>query len=599
MSAATRIITRLVEEARDQRGFLQHSPVRTSVWRRFLEQPGESVNLLLIPLRSTTAGRLSVAVNEAMDDAKGPKPCTYNQSVACGQFTFDALATRLLPLSRWWERKLEPDIDLVLDMAASKSKHPLWKDACNDLEQARASGRSSGLSPDMLWCIRMLGLAACAQNARSANPAWPSPSRQLQSAAALFKKARSQQKKGASEQLFAVALNRGAVPCLDHSVRTIKGDASREVFDIHCNGITWAVIDSGIDRRHPAFSDGRDGHRVVETLDFTELGTMLSLASSADDDDHVTLRESYGLTAAQVRKISRSIRAGDPVDWEIIAEALKVDGGDDYFDELDPHGTQVAGIVGGAPYSEEINGRAVRRPSGVCPDIKLLDLRVIRGAAGDENTEFYVMSALQYIAYLNRDKDKPVVHGINMSLSIPHSVTDYGCGRTPICDECERLVSGGVVVVAAAGNYGFDQADITGPAKTGGYRDISITDPGNTESVITVGSTHRKHAHRFGISYFSSRGPTGDGRAKPDIVAPGESIDCPSRNGTFEACSGTSMSAPHVSGAAALLMARHTGLIGQPARIKDVLCANATNLHRARESQGHGLLDVLRALQAL
>ncbi|MCH9695240.1 MAG: S8 family serine peptidase [Gammaproteobacteria bacterium] len=599
MSAATRIITQLVEEARDQRGFLQHSPVRTGVWRRLLERPGEKINLLMIPLRSTTAGRLCVAVNEAMEGARGTEPCTYNQSVACGQFTFDTLVIRLLPLSRWWQRKIEPDIDLVLDLAASGSSHSLWKNVCEDLKQARASGRSSGLSPDMLWCIRMLGITQRALSSKSANPQWPGPSSQVKAAAELFKKARRKQIKGAGEQLFAVAINRPAVPCLRESVRTIKGDASREVFDIRCNRITWAVIDSGIDRRHPAFGNGKGGDRIVETLDFTEFGTMLSLASSANDDDHVSLRDTYGLSAAQVRKISRSIRAGDPVDWEIVAAALRVDRGDDYFDALDPHGTQVAGIVGGAPCEEQINGQTVSRPGGVCPDIKLLDLRVIRGVAGDENTEFYVISALQYIDYLNRNKDKPVVHGINMSLSIPHSVTDYGCGRTPICDECDRLVSSGVVVVAAAGNYGFDRADITGPAKTGGYRDISITDPGNTESVITVGSTHRKHAHRYGISYFSSRGPTGDGRAKPDLVAPGESIECPSRNNTYEACSGTSMSAPHVSGAAALLMARHTGLIGEPGHVKDVLCANATDLKRASESQGRGLLDALRALQAL
>ena len=44
-----------------------------------------------------------------------------------------------------------------------------------------------------------------------------------------------------------------------------------------------------------------------------------------------------------------------------------------------------------------------------------------------------------------------------------------------------------------------------------GYRSISITDPGNAPSAITVGATHRSDPHGFGISYFSSRGPTGDG----------------------------------------------------------------------------------------
>ena len=52
----------------------------------------------------------------------------------------------------------------------------------------------------------------------------------------------------------------------------------------------------------------------------------------------------------------------------------------------------------------------------------------------------------------------------------------------------------------------------------------SITDPGNADGVITVGATHRFWPHTYGVSFFSSRGPTGDGRLKPDLVAPGEKI---------------------------------------------------------------------------
>jgi subtilisin family serine protease len=232
---------------------------------------------------------------------------------------------------------------------------------------------------------------------------------------------------------------------------------------------------------------------------------------------------------------------------------------------------------------------------GVCPDINLYDFRVL-----DENgrgDEFSIIAALQYIRTLNANLDTPLVHGINLSLSIRHDVANYACGRTPVCDEAERLVAAGVVVVAAAGNDGYMQYS-TPEGRQEGYRSISITDPGNAETVITVGATHRFQPHTYGVSYFSSRGPTGDGRIKPDLVAPGEKIEAPVPNG-FQAKDGTSMAAPHVSGAAALLMSRHRELIGDPQRVKQILCSTATDLGRERYFQGSGMLDVLRALQRI
>jgi subtilisin family serine protease len=59
------------------------------------------------------------------------------------------------------------------------------------------------------------------------------------------------------------------------------------------------------------------------------------------------------------------------------------------------------------------------------------------------------------------------------------------------------------------------------------------------------------------------------------------------------------MAAPHVSGAAALLIARHREHAGQPNRIKEILCRSATDLGRERYFQGAGMLDLLRALQSV
>jgi subtilisin family serine protease len=156
-----------------------------------------------------------------------------------------------------------------------------------------------------------------------------------------------------------------------------------------------------------------------------------------------------------------------------------------------------------------------------------------------------------------------------------------------------------VVVVAAAGNNGYNRFQTTRGDPYEGYCAISITDPGNAELVITVGSTHRLEPHSYGVSFFSSRGPTGDGRLKPDLVAPGEKINAPIPDSGWGCFDGTSMAAPHVSGAAALLMARHPELIGAAQRIKQILCSTATDLGRERYFQGHGLVDVLRALQSV
>ena len=82
--------------------------------------------------------------------------------------------------------------------------------------------------------------------------------------------------------------------------------------------------------------------------------------------------------------------------------------------------------------------------------------------------------------------------------------------------------------------------------------------------------------HLYGISSFSSRGPTADGRLKPDVVAPGERItSCNARFGRkkggglsnlYYADSGTSMATPHVSGLLAAFLSVRREFIGRPTR---------------------------------
>ena len=257
-----------------------------------------------------------------------------------------------------------------------------------------------------------------------------------------------------------------------------------------------------------------------------------------------------------------------------------------YEPPLYPHGTHIAGVLGG--WWPE---RGLR---GMCPNIRLYDFRVLN--KDGEGVEFDIVMALQAIRHINEQAERLVIAGVNLSLSVPHDVSTHSTGWTPVCIECDRLVRSGVVVVTCAGNSGY-----SGDVKTIGpdYHTVSISDPGNTESVLTVGSTHRADPHRHGVSHFSSRGPTADGRLKPDLLAPGEDIDGPILGGGIASMHGTSQAAAHVSGAAAMLIARYRELLGRPDRIKEILCSTATDLGRERSFQGHGLVDVLRALQSV
>jgi hypothetical protein len=136
---------------------------------------------------------------------------------------------------------------------------------------------------------------------------------------------------------------------------------------------------------------------------------------------------------------------------------------------------------------------------------------------------------------------------------------------------------------------------------------MSLGDPGNLEDAIVVGSVHKERPHTYGTSFFSSRGPTADGRMKPDCVAPGErilSVRNDARtlgaNATIEdlytEMSGTSMAAPHVSGLIAAFLSKRQEFIGRPDDVKEILLKNCTDLGRQRNMQGAGMPNLVKML---
>jgi subtilisin family serine protease len=366
------------------------------------------------------------------------------------------------------------------------------------------------------------------------------------------------------------------------SIRTVKCDAARAAFAAAGRGVIWAVADTGIDGTHPHFA----------THDTLNLQDCL----------HRDFTEAY------------------PSD-KAAAEGALVD--------VDGHGTHVAGIIAGESLTTTAAGgpqtlrvtRSIRvdsdapkkieenftRPiSGMAPLCKILSLKVLK--KGDKGSLSHVLAAVGYLQKLNENGRNIKVHGLNLSLGYAFDPEWFAAGQSPLCKEVDRLVRSGVTVVVAAGNSGYGtvinsqgQAD---SASHGG----TIADPGNADLAITVGSTHRTSPHAFGISYFSAKGPTADGRMKPDLVAPGERIvscavtDAASKKAgyvPFKEDSGTSMAAPHVSGAAAAFLSVRGEFKGRPEELKKVLVGGAIDLKRRPEFQGAGLVDVMRALQSI
>lgn len=570
--------------------FTQDSPVLPEVWLRYGEEPGEYQDLLLTPHKDSSSAELLAALPKRRPLGSKKTGLAYNEGYVVVYLDFHQLLQDVIPLSPWWSRIWPPGGERL----------DLWVKGIDGLAGLRPRASSDdgrSFRPDWLaWFLALVGRIELAGTKQKKGDWFEQWRRFALRGARLLKELRV----GPSAErhlLWTVSINREARTALARSRLTVKADAAERVFAIGCRALRWAVVDTGIDATHPAFGrrDGEgklldppadgpgDSSRVVATYDFTRLRPIVS-------------GEGGDLTAEEREEIEERINKGRAIDWDVLEPLLRVPHESGYAHPGHGHGTHVAGILGGdwrmtdgpeMPAEEDL--------IGICPDIELYDLRVFDAEGNGE--EFAVAAALQFIKHLNGHSDMQVIHGANLSLSLDHDLANYAVGCTPICDECERLTASGVVVAVAAGNDG--QATYTNVAgeRREGFRTVAITDPGNAENVITVGSTHRENPHTYGVSYFSSRGPTGDGRAKPDLVAPGEKITAPVPDRGFDTKDGTSQATPHVSGVAAMLMARNPELIAQPQRIKQVLCGTATDLGRKRDFQGAGLIDALRALQ--
>jgi serine protease AprX len=433
-------------------------------------------------------------------------------------------------------------------------------------------------------------------------------------------------------------------PLMDHSVATVKADAAFKSYSATGAGITWAVVDSGIDGTHPHFGSETNKrnsaiyHPSVADLhyDFTGNGAVEPGAPADPSDPPPGDQSENAKEAREKARLQRARKAS-------LVDALG-------------HGTHVAGIIAGAlpKEAEEVplntNGdassnkaenskvryavfeqvfeadlegkrvlgktpvrRSVRAEAmhGVAPHCTLVSFKVLDADGNGHVSD--IMRALYHIReHLNDDPKMLRIHGVNLSVGYDFDAEMFACGQSPLCVEVDRLVKSGVLVVTAAGNTGYGSIGATERRTKVGLSN-TINDPGNSALAITVGSTHRDAPHTYGVSFFSSKGPTGDGRLKPDLVAPGERItSCVAKAkrkklgiemddgvASYVDDSGTSFAAPHVSGAIAAFLSIRREFIQRPEEVKRIFLESATSLGRERYFEGHGLLDLMRAIQSV
>jgi len=228
------------------------------------------------------------------------------------------------------------------------------------------------------------------------------------------------------------------------------------------------------------------------------------------------------------------------------------------------HGTCVAGILGGSGEA------SMGKYKGMAPGCSLMSLKVL-DRFGNGNKED-ILAAFRWI---ENHREEYKIRIVNISVGTTYKTRS---DKDVLVRGVEALWDQGLVVVAAAGNRGPEPG--------------SITAPGCSKKVITVGSSDML----LGKTAISGRGPTFECVCKPDLVAPGRRIMAcaPGVGNTYAMKSGTSMSTPVISGAAALALEKDPMLTNVD--IKMMLRDSADDLGLSRNQQGWGKFNCKKFL---
>ncbi|MFQ5574729.1 MAG: S8 family serine peptidase, partial [Terriglobia bacterium] len=237
------------------------------------------------------------------------------------------------------------------------------------------------------------------------------------------------------------------------------------------------------------------------------------------------------------------------------------------FQDFNGHGTHVACVVAGT--GEESNGKY----KGVAPDSVILAAKALRADGSGRSSD--VIAALEW----------SILAGAQV-ICLPLGAQGPCDGRDLLSQACDSAVAGGVVVCVAAGNEGPNRG--------------TIGSPGCARDVITVGVSNELDR----LAEFSARGPTLDGRTKPDLVAPGVNVVSGLAkdvkmgkpvDGCYTSATGASMAVAHVTGVCALLL--QSKPLASPALVREALTRTAKNLEIDEYAQGAGRVEAGPAVQ--
>lgn len=238
------------------------------------------------------------------------------------------------------------------------------------------------------------------------------------------------------------------------------------------------------------------------------------------------------------------------------------------------HGTHVAGCIAG-------NGKlSFGKYCGIAPYAKLVCIKILDQKGDGDFT--HLLCGLEWIM---QNKDRYGIRVVNISVGIQKMQNSIGLDKA--IELMNRLWDQGVMVVCATGNMGPALGSLSGLARG--------------RKVIAVGCHEGGYfGNRRGLcEQLSGRGYGDDHKVKPDLVAPGTDIvscnaKCSVQNGKvvkgYTSKSGTSMSAPIVSGALALLIQQHPEWSNE--KLRECLLAGTEFVSPSVFEQGHGMINI-------